>query len=190
MSYLMQRLVPHFLDLHATILRLLPAPRYAEPYRALDIGTGTGLLVERILEEIEGTQVHLMHAEQARLDAAEDRLSRFADQTSYELGEYVRVSLDGPYDAILLELDANYMESKSRRTLLSSVYAALRRGGRMLTIVQVRDATDALEELYVEQWRGSKARLTPNSPMPCSCRPRTAWQPWRNSSNGCPMTAS
>ena len=45
------------------------------------------------------------------------------------------------------------MESKSRRTLLSTVCAALRRGGRMLTIVQARGATDALEKLYVEEWR-------------------------------------
>ena len=153
MSHMMQRVVPHLLDLHATILRLLPAPRDDEPYRILDIGTGTGLLVERILGKIDDAQVHLVHAEQSHLDAAKDRLSRFANQTSYELGEYVRVTLDGPYDAIILELDANFMESKSRRTLLSAVYAALRRGGRMLTIVQTRGATDSLEELYVKEWR-------------------------------------
>ena len=149
----MQRVVPHLLDLHEAIIRLLPEPRVAEPYRVLDIGTGTGLLVERILEKIDGAQAHLVHAEQSHLDAAEDRLSRFAGQTSYELCEYVRLNLDGPYDTIILELDVNFMESKSRRTLLSAVYAALRRGGRMLTIVQARGATDALEDLYVEQWR-------------------------------------
>jgi hypothetical protein len=37
--------------------------------------------------------------------------------------------------------------------LLSAVYAALRRGGRMLTILQPRGGTEALEEFYVQEWR-------------------------------------
>ncbi|MDG2286047.1 MAG: class I SAM-dependent methyltransferase [Alphaproteobacteria bacterium] len=151
MSQTRQRLVPHLNDLHASILRLLPKPRDEAPYRVLDIGTG--LVVERVLNQVAGAEVHIVHAEQVNLDAAQDRLSEYADQVTYELGDYGRMPLEGPYDVIIQELEANFLENKSKRTLLSAAYAALRRGGRLISIAQVRGATQALEDRYVEQWK-------------------------------------
>lgn len=153
MSERRQRLVPHLNDLQETILRLLPPTVDDEPYRVLDIGTGTGLLVERILEIIPKARVHVVHDERINLDAARDRLTKHGDQITYEFGDYVRVNLDGPYDVVIQELEANFLENKSKRTLLSATYAALRRQGRLISITQVRGATDDLEDLYVEQWR-------------------------------------
>jgi hypothetical protein len=75
------------------------------------------------------------------------------DQVTYELGDYVRMNLEGPYDVIIQEFEANFLENKSKRTLLSATYAALRRGGRLISIAQIRGATEALEDLYVEQWK-------------------------------------
>jgi tRNA (cmo5U34)-methyltransferase len=148
-----QRLVPHLTDLHETTLRLLPEPREDQPYRVLDIGTGTGLMVERVLKQIPDARVHVVHDSRVNLDATEDRLAEYADQITYELGDYLRVNLEGPFDVVIQELAANFLENKSKRTLLSAAYAALRRGGRLISITQVRGATDGLEERYVEQWR-------------------------------------
>jgi cyclopropane fatty-acyl-phospholipid synthase-like methyltransferase len=153
MSERRQRLVPHLSDLQDTILRLLPPPSDDEPYRVLDIGTGTGLLVERILDRVPQAKVHVVHDERINLDAARERLEKFGDQVTYELGDYVRVNLDGPYDVAVQEFEANFLENKSKRTLFSAAYAAIRRGGRLISTTQVRGATDDLEEIYVEQWR-------------------------------------
>jgi cyclopropane fatty-acyl-phospholipid synthase-like methyltransferase len=153
MSERRQRLVPHLNDLQETILRLLPSPVDDQSYRVLDIGTGTGLLVEQILENIPNAKVHVVHDERINLEAARDRLAKHGDQITYELGDYVRVNLDGPYDVVVQELEANFLENKSKRTLLSATYAALRRQGRLISITQVRGATDDLEDIYVEQWR-------------------------------------
>lgn len=153
MSQTRQRLVPHLNDLHETILRLLPEPREDQPFRVLDIGTTTGLMVERVLKRIPHAQVHLVHDAKVNLDAAQDRLAKYADQVTYEMGDYIRMNLDGPYDVIMQELEANFLENKSKRTLLSAAYAALRRGGRLISIAQARGATDALEDHYLKQWR-------------------------------------
>lgn len=153
MSKQRQRLVPHLNDLQETMLRLLPPPEEDEPYRVLDIGTGTGLLVARILDNVPRAKVHIVHEERINLDAARERLDKYGDQVTYELGDYVRVNLDGPYDVVVQEFEANFLENKSKRTLLSATYAALRRGGRLISIAQVRGATDDLEEIYVDQWR-------------------------------------
>jgi tRNA (cmo5U34)-methyltransferase len=153
LSQARQRLVPHLNDLHETALRLLPAPRDEHPYRVLDIGTGTGLMIERILKQLPDARVHVVHDVKLNLEAAQDRLAGFGDQVTYELGDYVRTDLNGPHDVIIQELEANFLENKSKRTLLSAAYAALRRGGRLISITQIRGATDILEADYVAQWR-------------------------------------
>lgn len=148
-----QRLLPHLTELYETALRLLPEPQEDQPYRVLDIGTGTGLMVERLLKKIPEARVHVVHDSKVNLDAAEDRLAEYTDQLTYELGDYLRVDLEGPFDVVIQELAANFLENKSKRTLLSAAYAALRRGGRLISITQVRGATDVLEDRYVAQWR-------------------------------------
>lgn len=147
------RLVPHLSDLHETILRLLPSPREDQPYRVLDVGTGTGLLVESVLTRIPKALIHVLHDRKLNIDATQDRLAEFGDQVTYELDDYVKATLDGPYDAVIQELEANFLENRSKRTLLSAAYAALRRGGRLISLAQARGASDALEAHYVEQWR-------------------------------------
>jgi tRNA (cmo5U34)-methyltransferase len=153
MSETRQRLVPHLTDLHEAVLELLPEPRDERPYRVLDIGTGTGLMTERVLQHLPRAEVHVLHHGNVNLEAARERLATFGAQVTYELNDYVRANLEGPYDVIIQELEANFLENKSKRTLLSAAYAALRRGGRLISLAQIRGATDALEERYVEQWR-------------------------------------
>lgn len=158
MSARRQRLVPHLVDLQDTVLRLLPKPIEDEPYRVLDIGTGTGHLVERVLDQHPTATVHVVHDERINLDAARERLAAHGERITFELGDYVRVNLDGPYDVVVQELDANFLENKSKRTLLSATYAALRRGGRQISVTPIRGATDALEDIYLEQWHDMARR--------------------------------
>ncbi len=148
-----QRLVPHLNDLQEAILRLLPEAQDDESCRILDIGPGTGMLIERVLEQRLEAEVHIIHDNQINQAATQERLADHPSRITFELGEYVRTNLEGPYDLIIQELEANNLENKSKRTLLSATYAALRRGGRLISITQLRGATDALEDLYVEQWR-------------------------------------
>ncbi len=148
-----QRLVPHLKDLQETILRLLPEPDDDGPYRILDIGTGTGHLIEQVLVRMPEAEVHFVHDNKINQAATRDRLAAHQSAITYELGNYVRTNLEGSYDVVIQELAANNLENKSKRTLLSATYAALRRGGRLIIITQLRGATDALEEIYDEQWR-------------------------------------
>lgn len=147
-----QRMVPRLRDLHDTVLRLLPEPRDDTPYRVLDLGTGTGTLIEKLLNRVSGARVHMVQSEQVNLDTAKDRLAGFADQVTYELSDYVRMDLNGPYDVVISEVAASFLENKSKRTVLSAAYAALRRGGRYIGIIQARGATERLEAHYVEEW--------------------------------------
>ncbi len=147
-----QRLIPHMRDLQDTVFRLLPASRVGEGYRVLDIGTASGLLIERLMDEWPEAVVDMVHEAEPNLNVARQRLQRYGDRISYQFGDYTRMNFDGPYDAVISELEASFLENKSKRTLLSAAYAALRRGGRVISIVQVRGATDYLEAHYLAEW--------------------------------------
>lgn len=147
-----RRLVPRMDLLHDAALRLLPDRRPDEPYRVLDIGTGTGLLVGRLLEAIPEARVHLVHNGAASLKAARERLAAFGDRAGYELAEYVRADFGGPYDVAITELSASFLENRSKRTLLSATYAALRRGGRAINVIQARGATEESEAVFAREW--------------------------------------
>lgn len=157
-----RRLVPMMDLLHDTVLRLLPEPRAGEPYRVLDIGTGTGLLVSRLLKQHPNAKVHVIHAEPANLEAARQRLAEHGDNLSFELSDYGRLNLEGPFDVAITELAANFLENKSKRTLLSATYAALRRGGRVINIVQTRGMTEAVETMLATQWEAMARDLGAN----------------------------
>ena len=147
-----QRLVPGMDQLHATVRRLLPEPQPDQTYRVLDIGTASGLLPETILEKDPEIQVHLVHAVATNLEAARLRLARFGTQATFEQGEYQRMAFDGPFDVVILELTASQLENKSKRTVLSAAFAALRRGGRVIGVVQVRGPSKDLENRYHAVW--------------------------------------
>ena len=154
-----QRLVPHLDDLLDAVFRLLPPVPDDRVFRVLDIGTASGLLVERMLEHIPDARIHVVHAQEKNLEAARQRLARFGSQLSYELGDYTRLDFDGPYDVVISELAASALENRSKRTLLSAAYAALRRGGRVISIIQLRGSTDALETRYMDLWHSMISEL-------------------------------
>ena len=148
-----QRLVPQWGWLHDTVVRLLPPPRRGETYRVLDLGTGSGLLVERLLEQVPDAVVHMMHDSEIHLEAARSRLARFGDAITYELRDYVHATLQGPYDVAISELAANFQVSRARQTLYSSTFAALRRGGCAINVILTRGMTDGSETRLIEEWQ-------------------------------------
>lgn len=148
-----QRLIPQADRLHETVVRLLPSVRPGEPYRVLDFGTGTGLLIERLLSRIPHASIHMMHDGEASLEAARSRLARFGDSITFELRDYVHATLQGPYDVAISELAASFLSTRARQTLYSSTFAALRRGGRAVNVILARGMTEGSEARLIEEWR-------------------------------------
>ena len=87
-----------------------------------------------------------------RVEAMRERLSKFDERITVKVGDFLKIDLDGPYDAAILELAISSLENKSKRTLFSAVYAALRRGGRVIFVSQARGPTETLEKFYARNW--------------------------------------
>ena len=147
-----QRLVPHLGDILDTVETLLPDVDDTAHYRVLDMGPATGLLTDRLLHRHPKISIHMVSDDFATTEMMRERLEKFSGRVTFEVGDFLKIDLGGPYDAAILGLATSSLENKSKRTLFSAVYAALRRGGRVIFVSQVRGLTEALEAIYTRNW--------------------------------------
>ncbi|WP_420403971.1 class I SAM-dependent methyltransferase [Nisaea sp.] len=148
------KLVPYRDSIHRTIIDLLPEPQDGSPLRILDLGPGTGLLAERILAADENAELTLIDFSEAVVANVRGRLEPYGPRVTVMSGDYVHMTYDGPYDAVIAELSIHHLNPKSIRTLLSASYAGLRRGGGIFVNAdQVRGETDCVEDRHLDAWR-------------------------------------
>lgn len=145
-------LVPYQDAIHRTIIDLLPAPGTGDPLRILDLGPGTGLLAERILAAHDASALTLIDLSETALAHVRERLEPYGERAHVMSGDYVHMTYDGPYDAIIAELSVHHLNPKSMRTLFSASYAGLCRGGVFMKADQVRGETDVVEERHLAAW--------------------------------------
>ena len=148
-----RRLVPHLGDILDTVEALLPAVNNKTDYRVLNMGPANGLLIDRLLRQHPKISIHMVSDDFTTAETMRGRLGKFGDRVTFEVGDFLKVELDGPYDAAILELATSSLENKSKRTLFSAVYAALRRGGRVIFVSQARGPTETLEATYNRNWQ-------------------------------------
>ncbi|UUX51065.1 class I SAM-dependent methyltransferase [Nisaea acidiphila] len=152
-------LVPYRDSIHRTIIDRLPPADGVEPLRILDLGPGTGLLAERILAADDTAELTLIDMSDAVIADVRERLEGFGPRVTVTAGDYVHMTYDGPYDAIIAELSVHHLNPKSIRTLFSASYAGLKRGGVFINADQVRGETEAVESAHLEAWKRDSLAL-------------------------------
>ncbi len=96
--------------------------------RVLDLGCGPGLYSQRLARK--GHRVKGMDFSGRSLDHARESARAAGLDIEYELGDYVRDGIGGPYDlALLIYCDIGALSPGDRATLLRKVRASLSPGG-------------------------------------------------------------
>jgi tRNA (cmo5U34)-methyltransferase len=136
-----RRLVPMFDTFYGTAVQALELAR-APITRVLDLGAGTGLLSQRLLEAHPDAEVVLLDGAPAMLDQARARLG---ERARYVLGDLTDPLPDGPWDAIVSALAIHHLADPDKATLLTRARGALTPGGVFVNAEQVAGTTPALE---------------------------------------------
>jgi len=126
---LRHKLIPCFDPFYDMAVELLPFTP-VQTLRVLDVGAGTGLLAERVARRFPKAELTLLDVSQEMLAHAR---ARFADEPAgrvrFEVGDYARAPLGGPFDAVVSALSIHHLPDPEKRALYARVLAALAPGG-------------------------------------------------------------
>ncbi|HVC60654.1 MAG TPA: metalloregulator ArsR/SmtB family transcription factor [Acetobacteraceae bacterium] len=133
----------------AALLSLIPA---GVPTRLLDIGTGTGRVLELLAPRVaQGLGVD---ASKAMLALARSRLARTGlTQCAVRLADMYRLPLaDATFDVAVLQMVLHYAEDPAG--VLAEAARVLRPGGRLIVIDLARHGRDDIETKLAHRWPG------------------------------------
>ncbi len=144
-------LIPKFDDFYATAIEHLPEIGPA-PLSILDLGAGTGVMSEFVLEARVGSRLTLVDVSGEMLAQARARLEDVQPLPKFIESDYSKEPLGGPYDAVVSALSIHHLEDADKAALFVSIFASLKPGGVFINAEQVRGSTDALHQDYHRRW--------------------------------------
>jgi tRNA (cmo5U34)-methyltransferase len=97
--------------------------------RILDVGSGSGILAEILLDRYPGVSVTLLDISSNMLEVAERRLSRFPGRVTFCCRAFEEMPA-GPYDAVVSTLALHHLESADeKRAQYARILDSLTPGG-------------------------------------------------------------
>jgi len=135
-------------DVEAALLRLLPGPQLG---RVLDIGTGTGRMLELLAPRVSaGLGVD---ASRAMLALARARLAKASlAHCSVRQADMYRLPLSGGYDVAVLQMVLHYAEDPA--AAVAEAARVLAPGGRLIVVDLAAHGRSDITERLAHRWPG------------------------------------
>lgn len=127
----------------------------ANAYHVVDIGGGSGRLLERVLTTIPNATATIVDQSEAFLAIAERRLAPFSPLVSFvvsRLQEDWTAQLSTQPQAIISTSAIHHLEPAEKQTLYQQVATTLPAGGLFLNGDEVRPADNAEYKAIMERW--------------------------------------
>ncbi|MDR3440103.1 class I SAM-dependent methyltransferase [Telmatospirillum sp.] len=149
---LRRRLVPRFDDFFGSVLELLEDNLFDERLHFLDLGAGTGLLSELVLDRFPQSTLTAVDVSDSMAEQARLRLARFTDRVRIHIADYTRIPLPSPVDAVISALSIHHLPDDEKRNLFRRVFDALQPGGLFINADQSLGPTPVAEQVYHARW--------------------------------------
>ena len=147
----MKNALPNYVDIFQTAQDLLNFETRS-PIDVLDLGAGTGLFSQHILDKYPSANFVLYDVAEQMLNVAKDRFKHREHQFDYIIGDYREILGNKKYDLVISSLSIHHLTNADKRNLFRSIFHLLRKDGLFINIDQVRGGTDYLEKLYWDHW--------------------------------------
>jgi tRNA (cmo5U34)-methyltransferase len=146
-----KKAVPGYADLFAAAKELIPFSS-DEPIDVLDLGAGTGLFSNHVLEKYPLGRFVLWDVAGKMLDVARQRFHDRTGQFRYVVDDYRNLRDAGNFDLVVSSLSIHHLEDSEKKVLFCSIHDILRDRGVFINIDLVRGPTPVLEEFYCKNW--------------------------------------
>ena len=147
----MKKALPGYDDLFAVATEVMP---FADdvPIRVLDLGAGTGLFSQYVLQRYPNATFVLYDVASKMLEVAEQRFANQASRFEFEVKDYRNLQAVEDFDLIVSSLSIHHLSDEEKKELCQQVYTALRDGGTFVNIDQIKGETAYLQNLYWALW--------------------------------------
>jgi tRNA (cmo5U34)-methyltransferase len=157
----MKKALPNYADLFRTAQELIPFPPQ-QAVEVLDLGAGTGLFSQHILEKYPRAKFLLYDLADKMLGTARERFADHPDQFEFRVGDYRALNVAHAYDLVISSLSIHHLEDGDKRMLFRKIHGILRTPGVFLNVDQIRGGTDYLRDLYWTHWLAQVRRNEPS----------------------------
>lgn len=145
---------PHYREIQDEVLAAIPFAS-SESFLLVDLGGGSGKLVERALEKWTNARAIVLDQSEAFLGLAERRLARFEGRATTHLArlqEDWSGALPEPVGAFVSMSAIHHLDEDEKRAFARRVAAALRPGGVFINGDEVRPGDDSDYLARLEKW--------------------------------------
>lgn len=168
---LRKQLIPGFDMLYSTAVDILKMT-FNTNINILDLGAGTGLLSQFILDGIPSANITLLDRSISMLNKAKE-IFHNNENIQYQQGQLEDNIEANRYDAIVSGLAIHHLSHEKKKALFKNIYTALKPKGVFINVEQVSAPTEMIESLYsishenhvlsskipLSEWEAGKERM-------------------------------
>jgi tRNA (cmo5U34)-methyltransferase len=147
----MKKALPGYDDLLAMATEVMPFAGDA-PIRVLDLGAGTGLFSQHVLQKYPNATFTLTDVAAKMLEVAEQRFTDQAGRFEFVVEDYRNLQVVEDFDLVISSLSIHHLTDEEKKRLCQQIHAALRRDGVFVNVDQIKGETEYLQNLYWELW--------------------------------------
>lgn len=168
---LIASLIPGYREMVDALVRVLPF-QASMPIRVLDLGCGTGTVTEAVLTAFPTGRVTCVDIAAPMIALASAKLAKF-ERVEYVLGDFNALELPGPYDAVVSSLALHHLNTDDdKRAFYARIYNGLKPGGVFYNADVVLGSSDALQRVYMTEWRAFMEQSVSQEEIDATWMPR------------------
>ena len=152
-----QNALPGYDEIFSTAVELIPFDRQRK-IEVLDLGAGTGLFSQHVLEAYPKANFVLIDLAEEMLGIARNRFANSSNSLEFIRGDLTQLDYSARFDLVISSLAIHHLSHEGKQKVFKRIFDALRSGGAFINVDQIR-GEGRFEEIYWNTWL-DKVRAT------------------------------
>lgn len=147
-----EKTIPYYNQIQNEIIEIVNAS-YDKNLDWLDVGCGTGSLVEKAINQVNIKSVTLIDISSEMLSVAQKRLLPYNAEKYFLKTNVNKLDIKDKFDVITAIQVFHYLRSDERKLAVKNCYSALKPGGVLFTCENLSPFSKAGTDIALERWK-------------------------------------